>query len=145
MLRDATAARNSVDTPVEAMSRRALLTASAGLLGAATLAPDVALAQAPAAPPTMPASQAPVRNDWLAKHTEDILESGLLIIDPHHVGGPVAIGPYAGKRDEAFAAWRAKIQEVASFPSGDRSSQCVIHLGVDPQASRHARQEASRA
>jgi hypothetical protein len=35
----------------------------------------------------------------------------------NHVGGPVAIGPYAGKRDEAFAAWRAKIQEVASFPN----------------------------
>ena len=84
MLRDATVTRNSVDTPVEAMSRRALLTASAGLLGAATLAPDAALAQAPAAPPTMPASQAPVRNDWLAKHTEDILEPSLPIIDPHH-------------------------------------------------------------
>jgi predicted TIM-barrel fold metal-dependent hydrolase len=25
--------------------------------------------------------------------------------------------PYAGKRDEAFAAWRAKIREVASFPN----------------------------
>ena len=84
MLRNATLTRNSVDTPVEAMSRRALLTASAGLLGAAALAPDAALAQAPAAPPTMPASQAPVRNDWLAKHTEDILEPGLPIIDPHH-------------------------------------------------------------
>ena len=84
MLRDATVTRNAVDTRVEAMSRRALLTASAGLLGAATLAPDAALAQAPATPPTMPASQAPVRNDWLAKHTEDILEPGLPIIDPHH-------------------------------------------------------------
>jgi predicted TIM-barrel fold metal-dependent hydrolase len=35
----------------------------------------------------------------------------------NHVGGPVAIGPYAGKRDEAFAAWYAKIREVASFPN----------------------------
>jgi predicted TIM-barrel fold metal-dependent hydrolase len=35
----------------------------------------------------------------------------------NHVGGPVAIGPDAGKRDEAFAAWHAKIQEVASFPN----------------------------
>jgi predicted TIM-barrel fold metal-dependent hydrolase len=35
----------------------------------------------------------------------------------NHVGGPVAIGPYAGKRDEAFAVWRAKIQEVASLPN----------------------------
>src|SRR5260221_395268 len=84
MLRDATVTRTSVDTSIEAMSRRALLTASSGLLGAAALAPDAALAQAPAAPPTMPASQAPIRNDWLAKHTEDILEASLPIIDPHH-------------------------------------------------------------
>jgi hypothetical protein len=84
MLRNATVARNSVDVPIEAMSRRALLMASAGLLGAPALAPDAALAQASEAPPTMPASQAPVRNDWLAKHTEDILEPGLPIIDPHH-------------------------------------------------------------
>src|SRR5258708_11402959 len=35
----------------------------------------------------------------------------------NHVAGPGAIGPYAGKRDEAFAAWHAKIQEVASFPN----------------------------
>jgi predicted TIM-barrel fold metal-dependent hydrolase len=35
----------------------------------------------------------------------------------NHVGGPVAIGPYAGKRDEAFAIWRASIREVASFPN----------------------------
>ncbi len=84
MLRNATVTRNCVDVPIEAMSRRALLMASAGLLGAPALAPDAALAQASAAPPTMPASQAPVRNDWLAKHTEDILEPGLPIIDPHH-------------------------------------------------------------
>src|SRR5258708_6672044 len=84
MLGDATVTRNSVDTPVEAMSRRALLTASAGLLGATALAWGAALAQAPVAPPTRPASQAPVRNDWLAKQTEDILEPGLPIIDPHH-------------------------------------------------------------
>jgi predicted TIM-barrel fold metal-dependent hydrolase len=35
----------------------------------------------------------------------------------NHVGGPIAIGPYAGKRDEAFAAWRARIREVASYPN----------------------------
>jgi predicted TIM-barrel fold metal-dependent hydrolase len=84
MLRDAAVNRNCVETPLEAMSRRALLTAGAGLLGAAALAPGAALAQAPAAPPTMPASQAPIRNDWLARRTEDILEPGLPIIDPHH-------------------------------------------------------------
>src|SRR6516164_8622176 len=84
MLQDATVTRNYVDTLADAMSRRALLTASAGLLGATALASGAALAQAPAAPPTMPASQAPVRNDWLARHTEDSLEPGLPIIDPHH-------------------------------------------------------------
>ena len=84
MLRDAAVARNSVEMRVESMSRRGLLTASAGLLGATALTSGAALAQAPAAPPTMPASQAPVRNDWLAKHIEDILEPGLPIIDPHH-------------------------------------------------------------
>jgi predicted TIM-barrel fold metal-dependent hydrolase len=35
----------------------------------------------------------------------------------NHVGGPIAIGRYAGKRDEAFAAWRAGIQQIASFPN----------------------------
>ena len=35
----------------------------------------------------------------------------------NHVGGPVAIGPYAGKRDEAFAAWRTGIQQIAGFPN----------------------------
>jgi predicted TIM-barrel fold metal-dependent hydrolase len=66
------------------MSRRELLTTGAGLLSATAPASGPALAQASAAPPTMPASQAPIRNDWLAKHTEDILEPGLPIIDPHH-------------------------------------------------------------
>jgi hypothetical protein len=67
MLEDPSVMRNSVDRQVEAVSRRALLTASAGLLGATALASGAALAQAPAPPPTMPASQAPIRNDWLAK------------------------------------------------------------------------------
>ncbi len=69
-----------------ALSRRVLLTASAGLVGAAAIASRGALAQAPApaAAPTMPAVQAPVRQDWLAKRTEEILEPGLPIIDPHH-------------------------------------------------------------
>jgi len=78
----------------EALSRRALLTASAGLVGAVAMGSGTALAQAPApsapapsAPavqPAMPASQAPVRADWLARHTEEILEPGLPIVDPHH-------------------------------------------------------------
>ena len=75
------------DTPslTEAtVSRRALLTAGAGLAGAAAIASSTAQAQAPAAAPQMPAVQAPVRQEWLAKRTEQILEPGLPIVDPHH-------------------------------------------------------------
>ena len=35
----------------------------------------------------------------------------------NHVGGPLAIGPYAGKREEGFAEWRAGIREVADRPN----------------------------
>jgi len=31
-----------------------------------------------------------------------------------HVGGPLGYGPYAGKRDEVFAAWKAGITELAT-------------------------------
>jgi predicted TIM-barrel fold metal-dependent hydrolase len=34
-----------------------------------------------------------------------------------HVGGPLGYGPYAGKRDEVFAAWKAKITELATCPN----------------------------
>jgi hypothetical protein len=67
-----------------ALSRRALLTAGAGLAGAAAIASSTAQAQAPAAAPQMPSVQAPVRQEWLAKRTEQILEPDLLIVDPHH-------------------------------------------------------------
>jgi len=78
-------ALDALDASAEpAISRRTVLTASAGLVGAAALASNAALAQAPTAAPQMPAVQAPVRNDWLAKRTEEILEPELPIIDPHH-------------------------------------------------------------
>jgi L-fuconolactonase len=94
MPQPATVARDSVDAPAEAaLSRRALLTASAGLVGAGAMS-GAALAQAPtgspavlpvpAGPPAVLAVQAPVRPDWLARRTEDILEPDLPIIDPHH-------------------------------------------------------------
>jgi L-fuconolactonase len=35
----------------------------------------------------------------------------------NHCGGPLAIGPYAGKREEAFTEWRDRIREVASVPN----------------------------
>jgi L-fuconolactonase len=34
-----------------------------------------------------------------------------------HVGGPIGLGPYAGKRDEVFAGWSARIRELASCPN----------------------------
>src|SRR5256885_3309003 len=33
-----------------------------------------------------------------------------------HVGGPIGIGPYAGKRDEVFAAWKRSIGQPAPRP-----------------------------
>ena len=35
----------------------------------------------------------------------------------NHIGGPVAIGPYAGKRDEAFKEWRSLIQQIGALPN----------------------------
>ena len=34
-----------------------------------------------------------------------------------HVGGPLGYGPYAGKREEVFAAWKAGITELARCPN----------------------------
>jgi predicted TIM-barrel fold metal-dependent hydrolase len=41
----------------------------------------------------------------------------------NHVGGALAIGPYAGKRDEAFAEWSGLVREVA------RCRNVVVKLG----------------
>jgi predicted TIM-barrel fold metal-dependent hydrolase len=85
MARTSPVALDTLDASAEpTISRRTVLTASAGLVGAAAMASNAALAQAPAAAPQMPAVQAPVRNDWLAKRGEEILEPELPIIDPHH-------------------------------------------------------------
>jgi len=35
----------------------------------------------------------------------------------NHVGGAIGIGPYAGRRDEVFALWRARIAELAACPN----------------------------
>jgi len=35
----------------------------------------------------------------------------------NHVGGPLGIGPYAGRRDEIFAAWSRDIKELATCPN----------------------------
>lgn len=34
-----------------------------------------------------------------------------------HCGGPLGYGPYAGRRDEVFAAWRASMAELARCPN----------------------------
>jgi predicted TIM-barrel fold metal-dependent hydrolase len=34
-----------------------------------------------------------------------------------HVGGPVGVGPYAGKRDEAYVTWRKGIEAAARQPN----------------------------
>lgn len=39
------------------------------------------------------------------------------IIVLNHVGGAIGIGPYAGKRDEVFAAWQAQIRALAECPN----------------------------
>lgn len=35
----------------------------------------------------------------------------------NHVGGPLGLGAYAGRRKEVFAAWRAAIRDLASCPN----------------------------
>ena len=35
----------------------------------------------------------------------------------NHVGGPLGVGPYRGKRDEVFAAWRAGMRALAACPN----------------------------
>ncbi len=39
----------------------------------------------------------------------------LIVLD--HVGGPLGIGPYAGRRDEVFAVWREGVRELALCPN----------------------------
>ncbi len=35
----------------------------------------------------------------------------------NHVGAPLAVGPYAGRREEGFAEWKALIREIAALPN----------------------------
>jgi predicted TIM-barrel fold metal-dependent hydrolase len=34
-----------------------------------------------------------------------------------HFGGPLGVGPYEGKRDEIFAAWRPQVAELGACPN----------------------------
>jgi L-fuconolactonase len=44
-----------------------------------------------------------------------IFPETLIVLD--HVGGPIGLGPYAGKRDEVFADWQGRIRALASCPN----------------------------
>jgi len=35
----------------------------------------------------------------------------------NHIGGALAVGPYADKRDEVFAEWRTQIMKIGQFPN----------------------------
>ena len=35
----------------------------------------------------------------------------------NHAGGPLGIGPYAGRRDEVFKTWSASMRELAECPN----------------------------
>ena len=73
----------------ESVSRRTLLSGTAGLLGGAALSSGTALAQntTPASPGTTgnpPPSASYANPAWLALRQEEIIEPGLEIVDPHH-------------------------------------------------------------
>ena len=44
------------------------------------------------------------------------LYPGLLMI-VNHIGGPIGIGPYAGRHDEVFSDWRADMVELGRCPN----------------------------
>lgn len=60
-----------------------------------------------------------------------------------HVGGPIGIGPYAGRRDEVFAAWRAGLAAAAACPNvavklggfGMKMAGFAFHLAPEPPDS----------
>jgi predicted TIM-barrel fold metal-dependent hydrolase len=60
-----------------------------------------------------------------------------------HVGGPIGVGPYAGKRDEVFADWSGKIRELAGCPNvfiklgglGMRVFGFDVHEKIEPPSS----------
>src|SRR5437764_2455918 len=60
-----------------------------------------------------------------------------------HVGGPIGLGPYAGRREEVFAEWSARICELAACPNvhiklgglGMRMFGFTVHTGELPPSS----------
>ena len=73
----------------QSVSRRTLLSGTAGLLGGAALSSGAALGQNAAPASTGAAVNSPARPRypdpaWLALRQEEIIEPGLEIVDPHH-------------------------------------------------------------
>ena len=64
-----------------------------------------------------------------------------IVID--HLGGPIGIGPYRGRRDAICAAWQARMREIAALPNtvvkigglGMRFTGFDFHLQPDPPGS----------
>ena len=60
-----------------------------------------------------------------------------------HVGGPIGIGPYAGRRDAEFARWAASIRALATCPNvsaklgglGMPFTNLGLHDGPEPPSS----------
>ena len=48
----------------------------------------------------------------------------------NHVGGPIGVGPYEGRRDEVFPAWRDGIRAVAACPN--------VHMKLGALSSKRA-------
>ena len=65
----------------------------------------------------------------------------LIVLD--HVGGPIGLGRYAGKRDEVFTEWSSRIRELARCPNlhiklgglGMRMFGFDVHEGELPPSS----------
>lgn len=62
----------------------------------------------------------------------------------NHLGGPLAIGAYAGRRDELFASWRRDMTELAAHPNvvvklgglGMTTAGHGLHQGPRPPTSQ---------
>ncbi len=60
-----------------------------------------------------------------------------------HVGGPIGVGPYAGRRDAEFARWATSIRELATCPNvyaklgglGMPFTNLGLHDGPEPPSS----------
>jgi predicted TIM-barrel fold metal-dependent hydrolase len=62
----------------------------------------------------------------------------------NHVGGPLQIGPYAGKGEEAFAEWKGLVRQVAQCPNtyvklgglGMKLAGCTFFENENPPSSQ---------